>query len=863
MASLLIWSLFYHVCLLELTSTTQTPAYSCSLLGPFEPNFLADGDYIIGGIFPLHYVMDMPDLNCTYKPSPIQCHGFDPRAFRWSQSLRFAVEEINQSQDLLPNHTLGYKILDSCAYPLTGQRAVLAMLNGPSETQSAMCSGPSPLLAVVGESGSAQSIIVSRILQPFHIPMISYFSSCACLSNRREFPTFFRVIPSDAYQVKAIAQLLQHFGWTWVGVLNGDHAYGRFALQGLRRELANTTVCIAYHVMIPLLYTRQRALEILDVMQHSTAKVVVAFSAEGELTPFLKEYMEQNITGIQWIASEAWVTASLFAGSEFYPYLGGTIGFAIRHGMVSGLRDYLLTVNPLRYSNNSLVQELWAALYGCSMQPPGSRSPVSPELPSCTGSEPLLKQHSAYLNTSSFRVTYNVYKAVYAIAHSLHNLLSCEPGKGPFQNSSCANTTSIYPWQLQQYLQDVSFSISGEKVNFDEKGDAIPSYDLINWQRGTAGNIEFVKVGMFDGSRDAGKELFIQDEAIVWTGHQSEVLVSVCSDSCAPGNRKAVRPGEPLCCFDCVPCDSGKISNQTDSIDCTPCPEDCWSNPARTECILKAVEFLSHDAMGLALTVISIAGACLTAAVLSVFTHHRNTPIVRVNNSELSYFILLSLVLCFLCALLFIGEPTPWSCMLRHTAFSITFSLCISCILGKTLVVLAAFTAARPGNNIMKWLGPKQQRVIIFSCTLVQVVICAVWLAAAPPFPFKNTQYSRSKIILECSVGSSLAFWCVLGYIGLLACLCFVLAFLARKLPGNFNEAKYITFSMLIFCAVWLAFIPAYISSPGKFTVAVEIFAILASSFGLLFCLFAPKVYIILLKPERNTKQHLMGRVMT
>ncbi|XP_048837925.1 extracellular calcium-sensing receptor-like [Brienomyrus brachyistius] len=860
MASLLIWSLFYHVSVFGFASSTQTTAYSCSLLGHFDPSFQADGEFTIGGLFPLHYWVEMSNWNYTHKPADAQCLGFDPRALRWAQTMRFAVEEINRSENLLPHHTLGYRIFDSCATHVGGQRAVLGTLNGPELAKSPMCSSAAPLLAIIGDSGSSQSIVVSDTLQPFRIPMISYFSSCSCLSDRDKYPTFFRVIPNDDYQVKAIVQLLQRFGWTWVGIITEDDDYGRYAVQGLLKEFKSTGICLAYYEMIPKVYNKKRIHDILQVIKQSTAKVLICFSGEGELFPFLKEYIEKNITGIQWIASEAWVTASLFAGSEFYPYLGGTIGFAIRQGNIPGLGDYLLTVNPLRYPNNSLVQELWAALYGCSMQPPGSRSPVSPKLPSCTGSEHLQEQYPVYLNTSNLRMSYNVYKAVYAIAHSLHNLLSCEPGKGPFQNSSCANTTSIYPWQMQHYIQEVSFIVSVEEVNFDEKGDSIPSYDLMNWQRDTSGNIKFVNVGLFDGAKDAGEQLFIEEKAIIWTDNKPEVLLSVCSDSCTPGSRKAFRRGEPLCCFDCVPCDDGTISNQTDSIDCTPCPEDYWSNAARTECIQKAVEFLSHDAMGLALTVISIAGACLTAAVLSVFTHHRNTPIVRVNNSELSYFILLSLVLCFLCALLFIGEPTPWSCMLRHTAFSITFSLCISCILGKTLVVLAAFTAARPGNNIMKWLGPKQQRVIIFSCTLVQVVICAVWLAAAPPFPFKNTQYSRSKIILECSVGSSLAFWCVLGYIGLLACLCFVLAFLARKLPGNFNEAKYITFSMLIFCAVWLAFIPAYISSPGKFTVAVEIFAILASSFGLLFCLFAPKVYIILLKPERNTKQHLMGK---
>ncbi|KAK2847370.1 hypothetical protein Q5P01_010369 [Channa striata] len=769
--------------------------------------------------------------------------------------MRLAVEEINQNPELLSNYTLGYKIFDSCAYPLTGQRAALAVLNGLSEDDSPTCSSASPLLAVIGESGSAQSIVVSRILQPFRIPMISYFSSCACFNDRRTYPTFFRVIPNDDYQVKAIAQMLVHFNWTWVGLVRGDHAYGRFAVQGLLRELQGTKVCVAYQVMIPLLYNSQKALEIMQVMRSSSAKVVVVFSAEGEMTPFLRDYMTQNITGIQWVASEAWVTSSVFTGSEYYPYLGGTIGFGIKRGYISRLGDYLQTINPQMYPSDSLVQELWEALYGCSSNPSSGSA-----FPPCSGHDTLLKQHSAYTNTSNTRVSYNVYKAVYAIAYSLHNLLLCQPGRGPFQNNSCAQRNSIKPWELQYYIQDVRFNIDGEEINFDLKGDSVPYYDIINWQKGTAGNIELVNVGLFDGTKPAGEELVIQEDKIMWAGHQSEVPMSVCSASCPPGSRKAVRRGEPVCCFDCVPCDSGKISNQTNSIDCTFCPDNFWSNKDRTACRPKEVEFLAYDSIGIALTVISVVGAFLTIAVLGVFFYNKNTAIVRVNNSELSFFILFALMLCFLCSLVFIGEPTYWSCMLRHTIFSITFSLCISCILGKTMVVLAAFTATKPGDNIMKWLGPKQQRAIIFSGTIIQVVICAAWLIGSPPFPSRNTQYERSKIILECSVGSSLAFWGVLGYIGLQACLCFILAFLARKLPGNFNEAKFITFSMLIFCAVWLAFIPAYISSPGKYADAVESFAILASSFGLLICLFAPKCYIILLKPEKNTKQHLMGK---
>uniref|UniRef100_A0A3Q3B2G8 G-protein coupled receptors family 3 profile domain-containing protein n=1 Tax=Kryptolebias marmoratus TaxID=37003 RepID=A0A3Q3B2G8_KRYMA len=405
-------------------------------------------------------------------------------------------------------------------------------------------------------------------------------------------------------------------------------------------------------------------------------------------------------------------------------------------------------------------------------------------------------------------------------------------------------------------LKSVNFSQNGYPVSFDANGDPVTFYELVNWQKSESGAIELVTVGYYDGSLPKGQELHI-NKNITWVEAQKQMSIFFCP----PGTRKVLQKRKPICCYDCIPCPEGEISNTTDSPDCFLCPGEFWPNAERDACFPKPVEFLSFDeVLAIILATFSVLGACLAIITSIIFFCHRTTPIVRANNSELSFLLLFSLTLCFLCSLTFIGAPSKWSCILRHTAFGITFVLCISCVLGKTVVVIMAFKATLPGCNAMKWFGPPQQRMTVMSLTFVQVLICTVWLLLSPPFPIKNLSIYKEKIILECALGSTVGFWAVLGYIGLLAVFCFVLAVLARKLPDNFNEAKMITFSMLIFCAVWLTFIPAYVSSPGKFTVAVEIFAILASSFGLILCIFAPKCFIILFQPEKNSKKCLMNK---
>ncbi|XP_045929978.1 extracellular calcium-sensing receptor-like isoform X1 [Micropterus dolomieu] len=816
----------------------------------------------------------------------------------------FAVEEINHSKTLLPGVKLGYHISDSCGPPLWALRAALSLVGGDSTS----CNSAEPpdystegikertgdrlVPLIIGGASTVEGQILSRILGPLSVPLISYLASCPCLNDRLQYPNFFRTIPSDIYQARAIAQLAIRFNWTWIGAVIANNDYGHVAIKVFQEETQGARVCLAFVETLDRENIVSDARRAALTIQASAARVILMFTWYTDVKELFMQLAKINVTDRQFLASEAWSTSGdLLQNVVTSKVASGVVGVAIRSSAMPGFENYLRNLNPIHHPDDEFLKEFWQAKFGCapeatnlfsyspssfksvtltqmygkghplniSASSPAKGSLQKASLPPCSGTESLEGVEHPFTDTSQLRVTYNVYLAVYAAAHALHRLLSCPDGdSSPRNNSStCSYLKHFAPIELLQHLNNVNFTTPQGEMFYFQGADIPAKYDLVNWQKTLEGSQKLVLIGRVDGL-----DLHLNESAIQWSTGSNQVPISVCSKSCPPGTREANRKGEPLCCFDCIPCAAGEISNKTGSLHCERCPLEFWSNVERTACIPRQLDFLSfNEILGITLTTAAVFGTIVTTAVFMVFLCYRQTPMVRANNSELSFLLLLSLKLCFLCSLVFIGRPSVWSCRLQQAAFGISFVLCVSCLQVKTIVVLAAFRSARPGAEaLIRWFGPGQQRGSVCLLTCIQIIICAIWLSLSPPVPQRDLGFQGSKVTLECAMASVVGFSLVLGYIGLLACTCLLLAFLARKLPDNFNEAKLITFSMLIFCAVWVAFVPAYVSSSGKYTVAVEIFAILASSYGLLFCIFAPKCFIILLRPEKNNKKHIMAR---
>ncbi|XP_053218570.1 vomeronasal type-2 receptor 26-like [Podarcis raffonei] len=690
---------------------------------PIPHEFYQAGDLVIGGIvsqvFFLYNVLSLleqPTQNVIGESICNLHYSSVPKNYQHILALAFAVKEINENPNILPNISLGIHILNSY---YTARMTYKATLNLLSKQQifspNFKCQNQNNLVAVVGGCISEIS------------------ANVAIISAIHKTP---QMVPNEAQQHKGLVQLLQHFRWTWVGLFAVDDDKGSRFLQTIVPMLTQNGICYDFIVNIPKWSYMD---EMLDwFLKHLDAYLIMferkanVFYAYGEpssfqvliMMLFLAPFVDLPSLGKVWIITSHWDFAShsiqkIWDLQTFH----GSISFTVHSNQPLGFQNFLQMLRPSWFQGDGFIQDFWEQAFSCSLEMSNGQHQ---ERKYCSGGEKLENLPGTLFEMEMTGHSYNVYNAVYAVAHALQ---------------------AVYK------------------------------------------------------------------------------------------------------------------SSSKDMAACVKCPEDEYPNHDHTQCIPKVPSYLSYEEnLGLVLVILTISFSLITTFVLGTFMKHNNTPIVKANNQTLTYILLISLLLCFLCSFLFIGQPQKVTCLLRQITFSIIFSVALSSVLAKTITVLLAFMATKPGSSMRKWIGKRLANSIVLFCSCIQACIGTLWLSTSPPFPDMDMHSLHGEIILECNEGSVAMFYGVLVYMGLLAIVSFIWAFLARKLPDSFNEAKFITFSLLVFCSVWLSFVPTYLSTQGKYMVAVEIFSILSSGAGLLGCIFSPKCYIIIFRPELNTREILISR---
>ncbi|XP_012880471.1 PREDICTED: vomeronasal type-2 receptor 116-like [Dipodomys ordii] len=811
-----------------------------------------DGDVIIAGFFPLYALATYPSNNDASAHEEYKLCIF--KNYQFVLALIFAIEEINKTHDLLQNLTLGFDICNVQFGISETFKNPFICLFGKIPNYSCMSNSKS-IAVLTGPSGltSAQ---IGTLLDLYMFPQLTFGPFDHALSDHNKFPALYQMASKDTSIATAMVSLLLHFSWNWVGLLTLQDDSGLWILHELKEEMAKNRVCVAFELAIPNYSLSLKVMALYNQINKSSANVLIIYGDNESLLDLMICIEQYLIKGKVCIMNSQWDLTTkrtyFMLGSSHVPLI-----FSHHHPDVSGFTDFLKAVNPSKHPEDFFLARLWFLSFNCS---DSESDCITWENCPDDASLDWLPGHIFDMTMSGH--SYNIYNAVYAVAQALHEILLHQTEAQTMGNGK---QTMSSPVELHPFLKNIQFqNPAGDQVILDDKRKLEAQYDILNiWTFPEGLDLE-VQIGKFSPYAPHGHQLSLSENMVEWAIETTEPAHSVCSESCGPGFRKSPQEEKTVCCFDCTPCSENEIANDTDMEQCLKCPDHQYSNTERNQCLPRAANFLDYgEPLGMALVFMALSLSTLTAVVLGVFVKHHNTPIVKANNQALSYILLISLIFCFLCSLLFIGPPNTVTCFLQQTTFGVVFTVALSTILAKTVTVVLAFKATSPGRRMRWLLLSGVPNFIIPICTLIQVTLCGLWLGTSPPFIDTDAHSEHGHLIILCNKGSLTAFYCVLGYLGSLALASFTVAFLARNLPDTFNEAKFLTFSMLVFCSVWLTFLPVYHSSKGKVMVAVEVFSILASSTGLLVCIFAPKCYIILIRPDRNLLHGFQDKTWT
>ncbi|XP_070584126.1 vomeronasal type-2 receptor 26-like [Erythrolamprus reginae] len=793
--------------------------------------------------------------------------------YQHTLALAFAVKEINEHPEILPNVTLGFHIATDYLEEITTYHLAMEFLSTKDKfIPNYKCNDQTNTVAVIGGPRTKTCLNMAITLCNYKYPQITYGS--APLMNKETGGHFVNwMFPDEMHQFKGILYLLLHFGWTWVGLISLYQEDKERFIQKRLSMFSERGICFDFIENIPRVMYGNEAAEMVEeadklykIIMGSTAIAVILkaeITAVVTLRVIIYGLDSDNIPKER--KAKVWIMAAQVEFTSIrmqrqlpIGFLHGALSFAIHSKQLIGFQQFMQKRSPMVENEDGFIGDFWKDAFECSFSNDITDENVEGF---CTGEEKLETLSQSVFEMSMTGHSYSIYNAVYAVAHALTAMYTSKNGRIIDENRW--NLFFQSPWQLHNFLQKVSFNNSAEEeIYFGPNGELVTEFDILNWVIFPNKSFLRVQIGKIDPMAPSDKFIIISVKDAVWPILFNQTLpLSLCNEKCPLGYSKIKVEGKLSCCYDCQQCPEGKIANQMDLDDCFPCPEDQYPNKDGNSCIWKSITYLAYqEPLGISLVAIAISLSFISALVLGIFIKHRDTPIVRANNRNLTYTLLIALLLSFLCTLLFLGQPDRVKCLLRQTAFGIIFSVALSCILGKTTIVVLAFMATKPGSKMRKWFGKRMALSIVLPCSLIQFIICTVWLANFPPFSDSDIHSMAKEILLQCNEGSTTMFYAVLGFMGFLTAVSFMVAFQARNLPDSFNESKFITFSMLVFCSVWVSFVPTYLSTKGKYLVAVEIFSILASAAGLLGCIFSPKCYIIILRPDLNKKKQLIKK---
>uniref|UniRef100_H3CX58 Metabotropic glutamate receptor 5 n=1 Tax=Tetraodon nigroviridis TaxID=99883 RepID=H3CX58_TETNG len=804
------------------------------------------GDIIIGALFSVHH---QPPADKVHER---KCGAVrEQYGIQRVEAMMHTLDRINADPTILPNITLGCEIRDSCWHSAVALEQSIEFIrdtlvsNEEEESQgrctaeggSLLMPGKKPIVGLIGPGSSSVAIQVQNLLQLFNIPQI-YSATSMDLSDKSLYKYFMRVVPSDMQQARAMVDIVKRYNWSYVSAIHTEGNYGESGMEAFKDMAAKEGICIAHSDKIYSNAGERSFDKLLQKLRGHLpkARVVACFCEGMTVRGILMAMRRQRLVGeFVLVGSDGW--ADRYDVTDGYQKEAeGGITIKLKSAYVTWFDHYYLKLTPDSNVRNPWFPEFWQHRFQCRLRGHPQENTVYNR--TCTWRESLRHQYAQDTKMGF------VINAIYSMAHGLHSMQEalCPGFKG-----LCEAMRPIDGRKLLEFLMKTNFTgVSGETIHFDQNGDSPGRYEIMNFKLIGEDEYAYIHVGSWD---QGGLQMNDQE---IWS-NSSEVIQSVCSEPCQKGQIKVwtTLTHTVLCCWTCTPCKENEFV--FDEYTCRACLLGSWPTHELTGCEPIPVQYVRWgDPEPIAAVVFACLGLLATLFVTSVFIKFWDTPVVKSSSRELCYIILAGICLGYLCTFSLIAKPHIVYCYLQRLGIGLSPAMSYSALVTKTnrIARILAGSKKKICTKKPRFMSACAQLVIAFLLILLQLGIIVALLIIEPPQVIYDYPSIR-EVHLICNL-TTLGVVAPLGYNGLLILSCTFYAFKTRNVPANFNEAKYIAFTMYTTCIIWLAFVPIYFGSNYK--IITMCFSVSLSATVALCCMFVPKVYIMLAKPEKNVR---------
>ena len=711
------------------------------------------------------------------------------------EAMLFAIDRINRDSSILHGLKLRTRIYDTC-----GDKRYLRNVLASAAIYRSQ--------GVIGPQYSDDAIVTTTVMNIFGKNTISFAATTPDLENRIKYNYFYRTVPSDYHSVQMLLSIAMKFKWKYIAMISSQGSYGQRATELFRNAAKELGVCIPVDKTLPeTAEEKDYKFLIQKIKVHKPVKVVYLILKEHQLMKFFKmaENMRSETKDLNFVVGDGWGTRSFIAPSNVAA--NGTLTFQVDSTEVKEFREYFLSLKPKNNTRNIWFKEFWEQTFDCSFKKRSDKK-------TCTGDEELIDGVGYFKDTPVLNVINAVYSYAYAFKKVIwHECLSLNKTAKNCSDSGMLIGLKSYK-NILSYIERTKFKepFRDRIFEYNSHGSHDENYSIYNFvaSKNEAQDV-IKKVGSWDVLSNQSNtftdndltlthlkpeawRLSLDVENIIWKG--DSIPVSICSKPCDLG---FIRRVTSKCCWQCVKCQGGDIiKNNT----CVSCHLDSLPDPTRSYCVpLPVKDIWVHSKITTPIICLCTLGILSTLGVVALFLKHFNTRLVRASSRELCMLMLFGICLTFVSPVSFIPPPGPIICYIQRLIVGISLTSSYAPLLLRTNRIYRIFRSAATTVSRPSLISPRSQVVMSLALTGIACLIGLVSILGRSPkitiahpghreFVIKYCELSEQTMLVNLSFSAAL----------MIATTWFAVK--TRNFPKNYNEAKYIGFTMYTTCLV-------------------------------------------------------------